>query len=327
MASFRKKLEPYKSPTETTTEAKRKFTDEAAPLESEFRIKVRILLYWIVPAFVFVLVLGAVSAVGLYLANQEGAFEDGGAIMEAEEAGPLQLDPERFTPQDLLNAYLRETGRVSELVTIQSLRALGEIREIGGEPLEIQVLKKVPNLVHLVIDPEGLAIWFRLRGIQGWGLIDRGSGERVAVELADDQWSSLVSLRNLHDPLRAIALSLENSGRIRTAERANYEGRSSYRIEVQKPEGEAVRLYIDEDSLLLFAKEEEILHRGKRILIRSEYLDYRKIAETGIFLPFHEKVFVDGQFRQDLVFSSIDLNPGIMSSLFDTPATIQKRPE
>lgn len=227
------------------------------------------------------------------------------------------MDTSGLPPQlaNILQGYYR-TGFTSEenWESVQSMRFEGRLELASGQELSFFAYSKKPNLSKVVVMRprsdarmtmayDGIKAWQSFPGADGVETVQQMSEEEGSNFIRDSWFGGLLLYPNL--PGKTIEPSP-----IRRED-----GVALIDIKVSAPDERAVTYTLQVNGFLDIAQKRENAVNGETEII--EQSDFRMIS--GIRVPFHSKLFSDGEWVHSLYLKEVRVNPGIPSWIFERP--------
>lgn len=274
-----------------------------------------VMAYWLVPLLIFCLIFAG----GTFLAFKFNLFTD---EFSAAEQPPdfINASGEIIIPK-LLESYLSAVGGREALLGIQSLRYKGYLREPSGD-VAFQILISLPDKGMIITElGRGARHRLVLNGPSAWQAIDYGDGTKKIVPLDEANTASLIWSLRVHNSFRQLAL--EGSGRGMSARKVEYLGKPAYAITQTMPDQSVFEAVLDAKTLYLLWSEENVPGvAGSPERVEVRYEDHR--IESGVVEAFRASTYKKGVPFNETIIESIELNPGLMSSLFEVPQELLK---
>jgi hypothetical protein len=235
------------------------------------------------------------------------------ATLIASRTSDLTTDPTR-----MLAAHFDAIGGRDALREAQSIEIEGRMDD-GSEVLQARVIGKRPELGMLMTTLDGGEVERRfVNGDIGWEVRER-DGRRETVPLDALERHVLAGVSRLLSPLEQLALRGE--GTILEVRRAKYTERAVYGLKVDLPDRGTIECFLDRDTLFLVGAREEAVLDGKLRVIEQKMSDFRMVS--GV-VRSHQILFrVDGALYWQISARKIEINSGVVPSLFDVPPEIK----
>ena len=247
-------------------------------------------------------------------------------------SGPAQLaahprmpEPARISPKSalslseraLLDAHFAALGGVDNLARVQSVRIKAMLQLPGNPDQDLVVLKKSGDRVRITVRA--------------------GNWQRTATVTPDGDWYAVWKAGQLQksgdlDPLERAAIlryphvknellmALEQSWNIHYTGEEIFQGRRAHGFEIVMEEGRRVRFFLDPESHLCLGREEwEKQSDGRLSWTHALYEDYMDVG--GYVVPARTTTLVEGEVRQILIVQEMEMNAGILDSVFQLPQT------
>ncbi len=272
------------------------------------------MFYWLLPLLVLLLIVAAGTYALIQFYGQDeveasraasGTFDDFSTSMKADQ---------------LLNAYLNALGGRQALQNIRSVRYEGKVSFSDGES-SFQILLLQPDKGMLVTDPGGFGRQrFFLNGDLAWRIVEQRDGGRTVVPLDAKSTGSLKWSLRVHNTFRRLALEGQHRGL--TVKEMEYLDKPCYELTKEMPDGSVFLVILDQETLYPL-KMEEILRVGEEdVQFTVKFDDYRMVA--GVAEPYRTVLYRNGVMDNEVEMGSIQINSGVISSLFEIPEELMK---
>ncbi|MFU8849227.1 MAG: hypothetical protein ACNA77_11000 [Opitutales bacterium] len=233
---------------------------------------------------------------------------------------PFSRQPSLVKVSDILNAYLNSLGGYQALQDVRSVRYEGKVHFPSGEK-DFQIWLLAPDKGMLVTDP-GSAGAQRLivNGDVAWLVLEDQDGARKTLQLDQIGKESLKWSLRVHHSLRQIALVGETAGiKVKSVE---YKDKPCYELTKVMPDGSELLAILDKDSLYLLKMVETIRLGDGQEEFTVLYDDYRMVS--GVVEPYVTTLYKNGEFGNRVEVRSIQINSGVMSSIFEVPEDLKE---
>lgn len=236
-------------------------------------------------------------------------------LVTREETVPISSQSSFVEVSDLLTGYLNALGGRQALEEVRSVRYDGQVQFSSGQK-DFQIWLLAPDKGMLVTDPGSFGGQkLVVNGDVAWRVIENRDGVREMYVLDEFSTESLKWSLRVHHSLRLMALAGETAGlKIRETE---YLDKPCYELSKTMPQGSEFLAILDKETLYLL-KMVETLGLGDEV---SEftvlYDDYRMVS--GVVEPYSTTLYKNGELDNEVVVRSIQINSGVMSSLFAVP--------
>ncbi len=279
-----------------------------SPSMQWFRFEVT--AYWLLPLVIFIVILGG----GIYAVWKFDIFSLGSG--EASASVPY-LDPSGdILVPELMESYLTAAGGREALNSIRSVRYKGRIVESMGE-INFQILVSLPDKGMIITDPgKEISQKLVLNGDTAWQESMRGMGEPKITRLGEEDTNSLKWSLRVHNTFRGHALE----GRIDafSGRKIEFQGRPCYELTKVMPDDSRFIAVLDAATLYLVKSVETTYRGGAPERLEVLYEDHRKVS-SGIVEAYQTKTYKKGELYNEVFLDYIEINPGLISSLFEVP--------
>lgn len=309
MNRFRKKNQPPRSDQAQHSRPLRSF-NETSPRSSSQRSKRRFKFK------AYLLLLGLAGIVLLAGALSVSLFK------RQNEVSPVSQEPVSFPTYsapikvpDLLNAHLDALGGRKALLDVRSVRYEGTVKFTAGES-DFQMLVLTPDKGMLVTNPgEAGGQKLMLNGDIAWRVIEQRDGARKVLRLEEESMKSLKWSLRVHNTLRGLALEGQYDGL--AVKEIEYLNKPCYEFTKTMPNGSEFLAILEKQTLYLL-KMMETLQVGEA---QNEFTilfdDYRMVS--GVVEPYQTTLYKNGELDNEVEVRSIQVNAGVVSSLFKVP--------
>lgn len=303
------------SSSSTSPPPLREYKDEStatSPSMSFFRFEVT--AYWLLPLIIFSVILFG----GIYLAFKFDVF----FASSEEVASPVPYRGpfgDVLVPE-LLDSYLEAVGGRQALEGVRSFRCKGRLIETSGE-VPFQILVSLPDKGMMITDPgEAFSQKLVLNGNKAWQVVGLGDGGQKIVPLGELNTASLMWSLRVHNTFRRLAL--EESGEGFSAREIEFSGEPCFELKKTMPDGAEFVAVLDSENLYLLKTVETAPGAEGMERLEVVYDDHRLVS--GIVHPYETKTYKRGKLYNEVYLESIEINPGVISSLFAVPEELSK---
>lgn len=237
-----------------------------------------------------------------------------------EEPVPFSSRESFLEVSDLLNAYLNAIGGRLALQDVRSVRYEGKVHFPSGEK-DFQIWLLAPDKGMLVTDP-GSSGGQRLivNGDVAWRVLENRDGAREMIVLDKFSKESLRWSLRVNHSLRQMALEGGTSGlKVMSVE---YGDKPCYELSKTMPDGSEFLAILDKDTLHLLKMVETLSVGSEQNEFTVLYDDYRMVS--GVLEPYATTLYKNGELDNKVEVRSIQINSGVMSSLFEVPEDLQE---
>lgn len=232
-----------------------------------------------------------------------------------EEPVPVSSQSSFVDVPDLLNGYLNALGGRQALQDVRSVRYDGQVQFSSGQQ-DFQIWLLAPDKGMLVTDPGGFGGQkLVVNGDVAWRVLENRDGAREMYVLDEFSTESLKWSLRVHHSLRLMALAGGTAGlKIRETE---YLDKPCYELSKTMPQGSEFLAILDKETLYLHKMVETLQVEDEVSEFTVLYDDYRMVA--GVLEPFSTTLYKNGELDNEVEVRSIQINSGVMSSLFAVP--------
>lgn len=310
MNRFKKQNSKPDAKESASKPALRDFKDDAQTTPpSMFLFRLEVTSYWLLPLTIFCVILIG----GIYVAYKYDWFS-GEYVDVAPRPSYVGESGEIIVPQ-LLSSHLSAVGGREALESVQSLRFKGVLKEPTGD-VAFQILVSLPDKGMIMTEPSpGVRHKLVLNGELAWQVFETGEGVRKIVALNEVDTESLVWSLRVHNTFRRLAL--EGSADGFTSGEIEFMGKPCYQLTKIMPDGTEFVAVLDADTLYLLKSLETVPGAEGPERLEVIYAEHRKVA--GVVEAFQTKTYKEGKLYNEVVLNSIEINPGLISALFDVP--------
>lgn len=266
--------------------------------------------YYLLPlvALLLILAAGAYLFSGMSVPDEEeqGADDDTGQRSYASNSSITEAS-------ELLEAHVNALGGRQALETVRSVRYEGQVRFSSGVS-DFQMLLLQPDKGMLVTNPEepgGQKIM--LNGDIAWLVNEQLDGSREVVPLDDENTGPLKWSMRVHNTFRRLALDSQYAGL--SVKEAEFMDEPCYEVTKSTPDGSGFLAVLDKETLYLRKVEETLDGSDEKFTI--VYDDHRMVS--GVVEPYKTTLYKNGDLDNEVEVRSIQINSGVISSLFKVP--------
>jgi len=315
MNRFQEKNKTEESSETSSPQPLRPYSDGTpgvSPSMHWFRFEVT--AYWLLPLLIFV----AILLGGIYVVFKFNIFTLGS---EESAVSVSYLDPsgEILVP-GLMESYLKAVGGRDALEGIRSIRYKGRIVEGTGD-INFQILVSLPDKGMIITEPgEAFSQKLVLNGDIAWQVSIRGEDGPTVSPLSEKDTSSLKWSLRVHNTFRSLALE----GRIDgfSARKIKFQSRPCYELAKVMPDGSQFLAVLDAETLYLLKSVETTYRGGSPERLEVLYGNHGKVS--GIVQAYETKTYKKGALYNEVFLDYIEINPGLISSLFEVPEDLSR---
>ncbi len=294
----------------------REYKDDASQSPpSKLFLRFEVTAYWLLPMLIFCVILFG----GIYLAFKFDVFtlESEASISPTAYRGP---EGEILVPK-LLESHLEAVGGRAALAGIRSARYKGRIKEAAGE-FNFQVLKLPPDKGMIMINPGEVGSQkLVLNGGIAWQVVTLGDGTQKILPISEADSLSLAWSLQLHNSFRRLVL--DGGVPDFSAREFEFMDRPCYELTKTMPDGSRFTAVLDAENLLLLKSGENAPGREGSDRLEVVYSDHRRVA--GIVEAYQTRTYKNGDFYNEVILESIEIDPGLISFLFQVPEEIAEQ--
>lgn len=237
-----------------------------------------------------------------------------------EEPVPVSSQSSFVDVPDLLNGYLNALGGRQALQDVRSVRYDGQVQFSSGQK-DFQIWLLAPDKGMLVTDPGGFGGQkLVVNGDVAWRVIENRNGAREMYVLDELNTESLKWSLRVHHSLRQMALAGKTAGlKVRESE---YLDKPCYELSKTMPQGSEFLAILDKETLYLHKMVETLQVEDEKSEFTVLYDDYRMVS--GVVEPYRTTLYKNGELDNEVEVRSIQINSGVMSSLFQVPDDLKK---
>lgn len=293
----------------------REFKDDAkANPPSMLLFRLEVAAYWLLPLTIFCLILIG----GVYVAYKYDWFS--GAYEDAEPSPGYVNDSGEILIAKLLDSHLAAVGGRAALKNIQSLRFKGILKESTGE-VPFQILVSLPDKGMIMTDlGNGARHKLVLNGDLAWQVFEFADGTQKIILLDEANTASLVWSLRVHNTFRRLAL--QGNTKDLSLREIEFEGKPCFELTKRLSDGADFLAVLDAKSLYLLKTLETVPGPEGPEQLEVLYRDHRIVS--GVVEAYQTKTFKEGQLYNEVFLESTQINPGLISALFDIPEEFLK---
>lgn len=274
-----------------------------------FRLEV--IAYWLVPLVIFCMIL----LVGLFIAYKFDVF--GQWTDEADRLPPYYNASGEIVVPELLDSYLTAVGGREALEGIRSIRYKGRLIEPAAE-IKLQILASLPDKGMIITSPgEDDSQKLILNGDRAWQVVRLGDGSQKVVPLSEADTASLAWSLRVHNTFRSLALEEEGGRDGFTAREIEFSDRPCIELTKIMPDGSELIAVLDAKSLYLLQMVEAVPGAEGMERVKADYSAHNTVS--GIVHAHETKFYKSGEVFNEVYLDTIEINPGLVSSLFEVP--------
>lgn len=315
MNRFRKQNKKEEGAPPPSTSPLREFKDDGqATPPSKLLFRLEVTAYWLLPLTIFC----AIIAGGIYVAYKYDWFS---VEYEDSSVRPTYLDDsgEILIPK-LLQSHLSAIGGRAALESIQSLRYKGLLKEPSGD-LAFQILVSLPDKGMVMTDlGQGARHKLVLNGRHAWQVFEFNDGSQKTVPLDEANTASLIWSLRVHNTFRRLALESKTTGF--SARKIEFQGKACYELIKTMLDGSEFLAVLDAENLYLLKSVEMAPNSKGSERLEVHYHDHR--LASGIVEAYETQTYKGGQLYNQVFLESVEINPGLISALFEVPEELPK---
>lgn len=310
MNRFKKQSNPQDKKAPASNSPLREFKDDAqATPPSMFLFRLEVTAYWLLPLAIFCFILLG----GIYVAYKYDWFS--GEYEEAELSPVYVDDSGEILITKLLDSHLAAVGGRSALENIQSLRYKGTLKESSSD-VPFQILVSLPDKGMIMTDlGNGARHKLVLNGDLAWQVFEFADGTQKIILLDEANTASLVWSLRVHNTFRRLAL--EGNANDLSLREIEFEGKPCFELTKRLSDGADFLAVLDAKSLYLLKTLETVPGAEGPERLEVLYRDHRIVS--GVVEAYHTQTFKEGDLYNEIFLKSTEINPGLISALFDIP--------
>ena len=218
---------------------------------------------------------------------------------------------ERQLADILRNHYAETYGNSLQWDQLKSLRISGFLEQ-AQQSLAFRIFKRKPNLFKRVsIRPDGSRVIESFDGQDAW---------RVDTQKPDAEPEYMPAEEALNftrdAPMSGHLLYPRQPGKtISLIGKAEVNGLSTYHLKIELPRGQIVESFLDTET---YAEVRQIFTNnvtGKEEI--TDLSDFRKVGPLRV--AYENQLSIDGELVHRIKVSEVEINPGVMTWLFERP--------
>lgn len=258
-------------------------------------------------AAIFLAVLAFALLNGLF--NQAEPFEP-----EIASAAQRTEAPTDNSIDGLMERFVSENGGRGNLASMHTMLVRGEMSR-DGEVFSVYNLKRRPDDFYIRLRRDNVQIGIGIHDDDAWQAIENtDTGARLVDDMSPEARQAFGRLTNFFHPFTRFAV--EGAGTVSDHEQLETaSGEPLRRITFRPADSEhAFTVELEGDDLLLTSS--EYTDDAGRVF-RSEFREHQQVL--GLWLPYLVRNYVDGELETSLDVDTIQLNPGLISLVFERP--------
>ncbi|MBL6749683.1 MAG: hypothetical protein ISP90_04140 [Nevskia sp.] len=243
-----------------------------------------------------------------------------GSIVLALSACLAAFSAQAFTADELADKNAAAKGGLDALHAIQSLRLSGKLL-VNNDQIRLAYVetRKRGNQVRVEASLQGLTAVQSYDGSQAWQ-IQPFQGRKDPEKMPLDDAKDLIEDADIDGPLvdyKSKNYKLDYLGT------EDVDGTEAHKIQVTKPDGDVLYVYLDPDYFLEIRIVSRHLVRGAPKETVADFGDYEKVG--GVYLPFSIVSGAKGSSdRQKTEYDKAQANVDVGNAYFQFPASAQK---
>lgn len=223
--------------------------------------------------------------------------------------------PMSLAERAILDTHFAAIGGVQRLASINSSRMKGRMVLQNGEEQVISVLKKAGDRVRITIKSPTMQRVASVTSSDSWYAVwktgnlllleDMDPGEQAAIRQYAGLKSELFQAR-------------ENSWNVRYVGYVEFNHRMTYAFDVDDDSKRRMRFFIDAETYLDIGREDRDLQENGQLAITQSLMEDH-FDSSGYAVPGKISTWKDDQLVQTLYVDEMEMNPGILDSIFARP--------
>jgi hypothetical protein len=233
-----------------------------------------------------------------------------------------EASPPQWTAQTLADKNAQAKGGLDALHAIRTLKLAGRLLLNDGQyQLAYVEFKKRPDMVRAEASLQGLTAVQAWDGVQAWQ-IQPFQGRKDPEKMSRDDAKDLIEDADLDGPLVDYAAKRYRLEYLGTED---VDGTQAHKIQVTKPDGDVLYVYLDPDYFLEIRIVARHLVRGTPQETVTDFGDYEKVdgPKGSVFFPFEIVSGPKGapeSARQKIEYDQAQANVELDAALFHFPA-------
>jgi len=223
--------------------------------------------------------------------------------------------PDQIDAPDLLNAHLNALGGRKALQDLHSVRYDGIVNFTSGQS-DFQMVVMSPDKGMLVTNPGEAGVQrLMLNGDVAWRVVERQDGAREVLRLGEESVGSLRWSLRVHNTLTSLALAGQYSGV--SVNEIEFMDEPCYELTKKMPDGSDFSAILKKETLYLLKMTETLRTGDQQNEFTIVFDDHRMVS--GVVEPYKTTLYKNGDLDNEVVIDSIQVNSGVISSLFKVP--------
>jgi outer membrane lipoprotein-sorting protein len=217
---------------------------------------------------------------------------------------------------DVIKNYLK-AANLEKAKAIKTLDLTGKMTRQGME-MQMKIQLKRPNKVwtEITLGPQKMTQGFD--GQTAWAIIPQ-SGSLEPQVITGPQAQNLKDQFDLIDD--PFLVYKEKGSKIELISKEEIDGKTYYKIELTKQNGEVSTNFFDAETFLMHKTAIKRANMGQEVTVEFLFDDYKPVG--GVMIAHKITTFANGNSVGDIIFTSITANTEIDDSIFPMPK-IQK---
>ena len=237
-------------------------------------------------------------------------------VIRAEEVSGLVM-PMSVTERSVLDRHFAALGGVNRISSITSFRMSGKGTFADGTEQDIVIIKKAGDRMRLTIKTPQMSRVMVVAPDANWVGLWNG-GELLHVEKMSE--AEISRQRHNAHVVSELYMALQNEWDLRYIGQRNFNYKMTHVFEVQTTPRHSIRFMIDPDTFLDIGQEERLFEEDGTLTI-TRRLNSGHTKVNGLNIPQKVEMFVNDVLMQTFEVESVQVNPGILDSIFAFPET------
>ncbi len=237
------------------------------------------------------------------------------ATLAAVVAAPLAAQ-DGMTADDLIAKNLEAKGGKDKLAALQSARVTGTVN-MGGAEAPFALEWKAPDEVRMEITLQGMTLVRAYDGETGW-MINPFMGKTEPEKMSPEDADMVKEQADFRGPL----FDPETKGyKVAYGGETEIEGTPAYQLDVTRPDGGTMHIYLDKEYFLEFKQNDKRTIRGQEVETETAIGDYKEVG--GLMFAHSLDTQMVGQPEGsgfNMTIENIELNPSFPAGDFTMPA-------
>ncbi len=236
------------------------------------------------------------------------------ATLAAVVAAPLAAQ-DAMTADQLIAKNLEAKGGKDKLAALQTARLTGKMN-MGGAEAPFTLEWKSPDKMRLELTLQGMTLTQAYDGETAW-MINPFMGKTDPEKMSQEDADMVKEQADFRGPL----FNPEEKGyTVAYGGETEIEGTPAYQLDVTRPDGGVMHIYLDKEYFLEFKQEDKRKIRGQEVETEAAIGDYKEV--DGLMFAHSIDSHVVGQPEGsgfNMTIENIELNPEVPEGDFAMP--------